>query len=114
MHNSPRYRGVLEEDVMKVLWTLLKVVLALVLVVPVTIIVLGTALGILGAVLGIAILLLKFAIAGLVVWGVFRLFARLFRGPASSPSPHAIASPAPVDRHYEAALRELDRELGVR
>jgi hypothetical protein len=99
---------------MKVLWTLLKVVLALVLIVPVTIIVLGTVLGILGALLGLAILVLKVAVAGLIVYGAFRLIGRLLRGPAPAPQPRELSRLAPADPYYDSAMRELDRELGVR
>ena len=97
---------------MKVLWTLLKVVIALALAIPVSIIVLATALGILGALVGVAILALKLAVFGLVGWGVFRLITRLVGGPANGTRRHSIAELPPVDPHYEAAMRELDRELG--
>lgn len=97
---------------MKVLWTLLKVVLVLVVALPVAIIVLGTVLGIFGALLGLAILALKVVVVGAVAWGAFKLFARLLRGPAPAAPVRDIPRVAPVDRHYEAALRELDRELG--
>lgn len=97
---------------MRVLWTVVKVALALALVIPVSIIVLATALSIFGALLGLAIMVLKFAVAGLIVWGLFRLA----RGIFGRPSPRAQSSdlrqlPA-VDPYYEAAKRELDRELG--
>jgi ABC-type transport system involved in cytochrome c biogenesis permease subunit len=99
---------------MRVLWTLLKIVLVLVLAIPVSIIVLGTALGILGALVGIAILALKLAIIGLVGWGAFRLMRRLVGGPSRAERRNTVTElpPPPVDPHYEAALRELDRELG--
>lgn len=97
---------------MKVLWTLLKVVLGLVVVLPLAIIVLGTVLGIFGALLGLAILALKVAVVGLVAWGALRLIGRLLRGPAPRHQPREVPSLAPRDPHYEAALRELDRELG--
>ena len=96
---------------MRVIWTILKVVIALALAIPISIIVLATALGILGTLIGIAILSLKVAVLALIGWGMFRLFARLFGGPARS-TPHRIESLPPVDPHYEAAMRELDRELG--
>jgi hypothetical protein len=96
---------------MKVLWTLLKIVIALALVIPISIIVLGTALGILGALLGVAILALKIAVFGLVGWGVFRLVRRLVRGPRSDEQRNTIPEPRQLDPHYEAAMRELDREL---
>jgi small-conductance mechanosensitive channel len=97
---------------MKVLWTLLKVVITLVVAIPVSIIVLATALGILGALVGIAVLALKVAVFGLVGWAAFRLVARLLRGPSRDTSKSRMAELPPVDPHYEAAMRELDRELG--
>jgi hypothetical protein len=97
---------------MKVLWTLLKIVIGLVLVIPISIIVLATALGILGALVGIAILALKLAVFGLVGWGVFRLVTRLVRRPAKGKRQNPVTELPPVDPHYEAAMRELDRELG--
>ncbi|MEX2179579.1 MAG: hypothetical protein WD801_12765 [Gemmatimonadaceae bacterium] len=97
---------------MKLFWTLLKIVLGLALAIPLSILVLGTALGIFGALLGIAILVLRIALVGLVVWGAYRLLARLFRGPAPRASMPEMPRLAPVDPHYEAAMRELDRELG--
>ena len=97
---------------MRLLWTLVKVVIALALAIPISIIVLATALGILGALVGIAILALKLAVFGLVGWGVFRLFTRLLGGPARVERKDGAKQLAPVDPHYEAAMRELDRELG--
>ena len=97
---------------MRLLWTLAKVVIALALVLPIGIIVLATALGIFGALLGLAFLALRLAVIGLVCWGVFRLGAALFRGPAPRSRQSEIKSLPPVDPHYEAAMRELDRELG--
>jgi hypothetical protein len=97
---------------MKVLWTLLKIVIGLVLAIPISIIVLATALGILGALVGVAVLALKLAIFGLVGWGVFRLIKRLVGGPSSAERRNTISELPPVDPHYEAAMRELDREMG--
>ena len=95
---------------MRVLWTVLKVVVALALVVPISIIVLSTALGLLGALLGLAILTLRVAVFGLVIWGVFRLGVAIFGGRRA---PDMVKLPlTPVDRYYEAAKRELDRDLG--
>ena len=97
---------------MKLLWTLMKVVIALALAIPISIIVLATALGVLGALVGIAFLALKLAVFGLVGWGAFQLIARLLGGPAKGERTNAMNQLAPVDPHYEAAMRELDRELG--
>lgn len=97
---------------MKVLWTLLKVVIALVVAIPVSVIVLATALGILGALVGIAVLALKLAVFGLVGWAAFRLVSRLLRPSARPKRTQTVAELPPADPHYEAAMRELDRELG--
>ena len=97
---------------MRVLWTLFKVVVALVVAIPVSIIVLAAALGILGALVGIAILTLKLAVFGLVGWAAFRLIKRLTAAPTSRKSKSPVADLPPVDRYYQAAMRELDRELG--
>ena len=97
---------------MRVLWTVLKVALALALVIPVSIIVLGTALSIFGALLGLAIVVLKVAVAGFMVWGAFRLLRALFGRRSPSPAPSEVRQLPAIDPYYEAAKRELDRELG--
>jgi hypothetical protein len=97
---------------MRVLWTLVKVAIALVLVIPIAIIVLATALGLFGALLGLAILTLRLAIIGLMLWGGYRLAKWMFRDRSPAPRPREIPDVTRPDPHYEAALRELDRELG--
>jgi hypothetical protein len=96
----------------RVLWTLIKVVIALAIAIPVSILLLATALGILGTLIGVAILALKIAVIGLVAWGAFRLIGRLVGGSGRRERPVAMKGLPPVDPHYEAAMRELDRELG--
>lgn len=96
---------------MRVLWTLLKVMVALVLVIPVSIIVLAAALGILGAMVGIAFLALKLAVCVFVGWAVFRLATRLMAPREGGKRKSTVTDLPPVDPHYEAAMRELDREL---
>ena len=97
---------------MRVLWTLLKIVIVLALAIPVSIFILATALGVLGALVGIAFLVFKLAIIGLVAWGVFKLIGTLLGGSAKSVPKRTVDQLPPVDPHYEAAMRELDRELG--
>ena len=97
---------------MRRLWTLLKIALVLALAIPVSIFILATALGIFGALLGIALVVLRLAIIGLICWGVVKLLVRLFRGSAPQVRPIEVRELPPVDPHYEAAMRELDRELG--
>ncbi|HEY7236216.1 MAG TPA: hypothetical protein VH539_18800 [Gemmatimonadaceae bacterium] len=98
---------------MRLLWNLFKIVIVLALAIPISIIVLATALGILGALVGFAILALKLAVIALVGWGVFRLITHLLGGPTKS-EPKTVHQVPSVDPHYEAAMRELDRELGSR
>jgi hypothetical protein len=97
---------------MRLFWTLVKIAIALVLVIPVTIIVLATALGLFGALLGLAILTLRLAVVGLMLWGGFRFVSWILRDRSPSPQPRQLPDVPRVDKHYEAAMRELDRELG--
>ena len=97
---------------MKALWTLLKVVIGLVVAIPLSIIVLAVAFGILGALVGVAMLALKLVLFGLLGWAAFRLIGRLVCGASCDKRKRAIAELPAADPHYEAAMRELDRELG--
>lgn len=92
---------------MKILWTLIKVVAALVLVIPLSLL----ALGIFGTVLGLAIMLLRFALIGLLAYGAFKLVGRLMRGPSQRVEAKETPRLAPADPYYQAAMRELDLEL---
>lgn len=97
---------------MGMLWKLFKIVIALAVAVPLSIIALAMALGVLGALMGIAILTLKLVVVGLVGWGLFRLTSSLMRGRTSPRRRDAIRQIPPVDPYYEAAMRDLDRDLG--
>lgn len=97
---------------MGTLWKLLKIVIALAVAVPLSIIALAMALGVLGALVGLAILTLKLVVVGLIGWGLFRLTASLLRGPTSPRRRHVVRQISPVDPYYEAAMRDLDRDLG--
>lgn len=98
---------------MRIIWTLLKVVIGLAIAIPLMMVVFATTLGVLGAILGLALIALKLAIFALIGLAVFRVGARLFRGRKTPDLPAAKTLP-PVDRHYEAAMRELELELGER
>lgn len=99
---------------MRLLWTFVKVVLALALAVPIGIVVLAIAFGLFGAFLGLAILALRLLFVGLMLYGAFRLVTWMFRDKSPAPRPAQIPDAPRPDPHYEAAMRELDRELGVR
>ena len=92
---------------MKLLWTLLKVAAALVLVIPVSLLILGVV----GTVLGLAIMLLRVALIGLLAYGAFKLIARLLRGPSPVEPREAQRLSTPADPYYQAAMRELDRDM---
>lgn len=98
---------------MRLLWGVLKVLVVLALIVPLSIVALATALGIFGALVGLAFFALRIAVAGLVVWGVYRLAKTLFAGGSRNSVLGETRYLPPVDPHYEAAIRELDQELGV-
>ena len=92
---------------MKVLWMLLKVAVALVLIIPASLLMLR----VFGAVLGLALMLLRVAVIGLLALGAFKLIARLMRGPSQRVESRPTPSLASGDPYYQAALRELDRDL---
>lgn len=92
---------------MKVLWTLAKVAVALVLVIPLSLLMLG----VFGTVLGLAVMLLRLAVFGLLVYGAFKLVARLMRGSAPRVAPKETPRLTSQDPYYQAAMRELDVEL---
>jgi hypothetical protein len=97
----------------QLVWGLLKSAIVLAIAIPLAIIVFATALGIFGALLGLAILALRIAIVGVIAWGIFRIGKALFGGSRTGKRTDESAQLLPVhDRYYEAAKRELDRELG--
>ena len=95
---------------MRFLSTLIKVILGLAIAIPVGIVALVLAFGVLGALLGLALLALKLAFFAFVGYGLFRV-ARFFLAPTAKPVQPLRELRAP-DPHYEAAMRELDAELG--
>jgi membrane protein implicated in regulation of membrane protease activity len=97
---------------MRILWTLLKVVIALMVAIPLAIVALGLTVGIVGALLGLAIVALKLAFFALIAVGVFRLARRMFGSKPERQPPVVRELAEPTDRYYEAAMRELDVELG--
>ena len=97
---------------MRILWTLLKLVIALMVAVPLAIVALVLTIGVAGALLGLAIVGLKLAFFGLVAYGAFRL-ARWMFWSKPQPRPADVRELGePRDGYYEAAMRELDQELG--
>lgn len=100
---------------MRILWTLLKVIVALAIAIPLGIIALGAVLGIFGVLIGLAVLALKLACVAFVGYGAYRLVRHVFWPTPTPPQPSALPLPdlqRSTDRYYEAAMRELDAELG--
>jgi hypothetical protein len=102
---------------MRLLWKIIKVGIVLAIGLPLAFIVLATSMGILGAVMGLAFLVLRVAVICAVLWLVVRFAISLFTGKSESSKTVYKAEPlkplAPVDPHYEAALRELDKEFSA-
>lgn len=96
---------------MRILWTLLKVIVGLAIAIPLGIIGLVLAVGILGSLLGLAVLALKLACIALIGYGLFRV-ARTFFAPAPKPTTPPVRELPMPDPYYEAAMRELDAEMG--
>ncbi len=95
---------------MRILWTLFKVIIGLAIAIPLGIVALGVTIGVVGAVLALAILALKLAFVGFVGYGLYRVVRHLVAPAPSAPRP-VRSLPAP-DPYYEAAMRELDKEMG--
>jgi hypothetical protein len=96
---------------MRILWTLLKVVIGLAIAIPVGILVLALTLGVVGTLMGLAVLAVKLAVLGFIGYGIFRLGRALF-APSRKTSTPPIKELPLVDPYYQAAMRELDSELG--
>lgn len=101
---------------MRILWTLLKVIIGLAIAIPLGLFALALTAGLVGTVITFAILAIKLAIVACIGLGLFRLGRALFgspRKPPAAPPVREISAPT-RDPYYEAALRELDAELGIR
>ena len=98
---------------MRVIWMLIKIIIGLAIAIPLGIVALALTVGLVGTLVGLAFLALKLAVIGLVGYGVYR-FARLVFAPKkpSMPSSYEPRALPQVDKYYEAAMRELDSELG--
>src|SRR5689334_21804190 len=99
---------------MRLLGKLVKIGIVLAIGLPLAFILLATSLGILGAVLGLAFLVLRVAVVCAIIWLLVRIAIGMFGGGSSSKRKEvrveSLKPLPPVDPHYEAALRELDKE----
>ena len=96
---------------MRIVLTVFKVILGLAIAIPVGILVLALTAGVLGTLIGLAMMVLRLAFIGLVGYGLFRLARSLF---GSKPKTPPLRELPPIDPYYDAAIRELDTELGHR
>jgi hypothetical protein len=96
---------------MRILWTLAKVIIGLAIVIPLGVIALGMTVGFVGGLLGLAVLALRLACVGFVGYGLFRA-ARFFFAPAPKPKFQPVRELNMPDPYYEAAMRELDADMG--
>jgi hypothetical protein len=99
------------EEFMRIIWTLLKVIVGLAIAIPVGLLVLALTVGLVGTLMGLAVLAAKLAVLGFIGYGVFRVGRALF-APSRKASPAPVRELPQVDPYYQAAMRELDSELG--
>jgi hypothetical protein len=96
---------------MRILWTLAKIIIGLAIAIPLGVVALALALGVLGSLLGLAFMALRLACVAFVGYGVFRA-ARYFLAPDPKPASYPPRELTMPDPYYEAAMRELDAEMG--
>jgi hypothetical protein len=97
---------------MRLLWTLLKVAVGLAIAIPLAIVAMGLTLGIVGTAIALLMMFVKLACIGLVVYGLFRAAKFFFGSSKSKPAPVSMRELPARDPYYEAAMRELDSEMG--
>ena len=98
---------------MRILWTLLKVIIGLAIAIPLGILALALTVGVVGTLVGLAFLALKLAVVGFIGYGAFRLLRAMFVSTPKVAAPTIRELPA-SDPYYDAAMRDLDRELGIK
>src|SRR5262245_3810413 len=100
---------------MRVLWTLLKVIIGLAIAIPVAFLALALTAGLVGTLFAVLVIAVKLAIVGAIAYGLFRLARAMFAPSHKAPATpvRELSEPA-ADRYYDAAVRELDAELGIR
>ena len=99
---------------MRILWTFVKVIVGLAIAIPIGIAALALTLGIFAGLLGLAILAIKLAFVGFIGYGLFRVAKALFGSKPVAPSASQPMRQLPLsDPYYDAAMRELDAEMGV-
>lgn len=97
---------------MRILWTFVKIIVGLAIAIPLGIAALALSVGIFAGLLGLAILAIKLAVVGFIGYGLFRVARSLFGG-SSTPKAQPIRQLPMSDPYYDAAMRELDVEMGV-
>ena len=97
---------------MRIIKALLKLVVGLAIIIPLGVFALAATVGIFGALLSIAVAAFRLACVALVIVGVFKVAQFLFGSKKRTASPVSSRSlPAP-DPYYEAAVREIELEMG--
>ena len=99
---------------MRILWTLFKVIIALAIAIPVGILALALTAGLVGTLVALAVLTLKLVCLGLAGYGLYRLARFMFAPARTVRETPAVPTLSAPDPYYQAALRELDSELGGR
>jgi hypothetical protein len=103
--------AVLLEGLMRLLWTLVKVAVALAILVPLGFFAIGLTMAAVGIVFRLVFVAVRLAVFGALGYVGYRIF-RSLRGSPSRPRVQQIQSLPSVDPYYQAAMRELDAEMG--
>ena len=96
---------------MRILWTLIKVAVGLAIAIPLGVMLLGLTVGLVGTVIALAFMALRLACLALLAYGVFRVGKFFFA--SGSPAPTPVRELPARDPYYDAAMRELDAEMGT-
>ena len=96
---------------MRILWSLLKIIVGLAIAIPVGFFVLVLAFGVLGTLLGLTLVAIKLACIGLAGYALYRFARHMFAAAPKPSAPTHRELPA-ADPYYDAAMRELNSELG--
>lgn len=92
------------------LWKLFKVAVVVAITIPVCLFAFAITAGIVGTLLRLAVLAFRVALLGAIGYVGFKVLKAVFGKPA--PATPQVKSLPSVDPYYQAAMRELDAEMG--
>ena len=97
---------------MRIFWTLLKVIIGLAIAIPIGLFVLALTVGLVRTLVRLAVMAFVLACVAFVGLSLFRVMRRLFWSSPAQPEAPVVHDLPRADPYYEAAMREIDSELG--